>query len=58
MSNLLSLLNRGLAYSKKFDFVALFATRLYLLPTLYVGAHAKIMGFAGVVEWFGSSPAR
>jgi putative oxidoreductase len=25
-----------------------------LLPTLYEGAHAKVTGFSGVVEWFGA----
>jgi uncharacterized membrane protein YphA (DoxX/SURF4 family) len=57
MSTLITLLNRALEYSKRFDFLSLLAIRLYLLPTLYVGAHAKINGFSGVVEWFGSSPA-
>jgi len=58
MPNLFSLANRAFAYAANFDFLPLLAIRLYLLPTLYVGAHAKIMGFSGVVEWFGSAPAQ
>jgi putative oxidoreductase len=54
----LTLLNRALDYSKNFDFLAPLSIRLYLLPTLYTGAHAKITGFSGVVEWFSSAPAQ
>jgi putative oxidoreductase len=58
MFNPITLLNSALDYSKRFDFLALLSLRLYLLPTLYVGAHAKINGFSGVVEWFGSPAAQ
>ena len=54
----LTLLNRALDCSKNFDFLAPLSIRLYLLPTLYTGAHAKITGFSGVVEWFSSAPAQ
>jgi uncharacterized membrane protein YphA (DoxX/SURF4 family) len=54
MLSALTLFNRALEYAKRFDFLALLSVRLYLLPVLYVGAHAKIKGFDGVVEWFGS----
>lgn len=54
----ISLLNEALAHSKKLDFLALLAVRLYLLPTLYEGAHAKVTGFSGVVQWFGAPIAQ
>ena len=57
MFNPITLINRGLAFSKNFDFLGPLAVRLYMLPILYVGAHAKINGFDGVVHWFASSPA-
>ncbi|MNC55465.1 hypothetical protein D3C75_1049960 [compost metagenome] len=40
------------------DFVALLSIRLYLLPTLYEGAHAKVTGFSGLVEWFATPAAQ
>ncbi|WP_369925951.1 DoxX family protein [Xanthomonas sp. NCPPB 2632] len=49
-----TLLQRALDKSKQLDFLALLSIRLYLLPTLYEGAHAKVTGFSGVVEWFGN----
>ena len=39
-----------------FDFVPLLAARLYMLPVVYKGAHSKIVGFSGTVDWF-STPA-
>ena len=54
----LTFLNRALERATKLDFLALFAIRLYLLPTLFVGAHAKVTGFSGVVEWFGAPAAQ
>ncbi|QUM85532.1 DoxX family protein [Moritella sp. 28] len=42
---------------KKFDFLALLAIRLYLIPVIYVGAHSKVVGFEGTVAWFGASAA-
>ena len=58
MAKLIALLNRGLERSKKLDFVALLSIRLYLLPTLYEGAHAKVTGFSGLVEWFATPAAQ
>ncbi|MBM9914543.1 MULTISPECIES: DoxX family protein [Stenotrophomonas] len=52
-----TLLNRALEWTRKFDFIAPLSIRLYLLPTLYTGAHAKVTGFSGVVDWFGASAA-
>ena len=57
MFNPIAQINRGLDFSKNFDFLAPLAIRLYMLPILYVGARAKIHGFDGVVQWFSSSPA-
>lgn len=58
MAKPLDLLHRVLDRSQRLDFIALFAIRLYLLPTLYEGAHAKVTGFSGVVEWFGAPAAQ
>jgi len=58
MAKPLNLLHRVLDRSQRLDFVALLAIRLYLLPTLYEGAHAKVTGFSGVVEWFGAPAAQ
>lgn len=37
--------DRFVAALGRWDFIALLAIRLYLLPVLYVGAHAKVTGF-------------
>ncbi|MBS0237116.1 MAG: DoxX family protein [Proteobacteria bacterium] len=55
---LVQLANTFLEKSKNFDFLALLAIRLYLLPIFYVGAHAKITGFQGTVEWFATPVAQ
>ncbi|WP_447889717.1 HvfX family Cu-binding RiPP maturation protein [Serratia fonticola] len=39
----------------KFDFIALFSIRLYLIPVIYEGAHSKVLGFSGTVAWFSAS---
>lgn len=52
------IINRALARLGQFDFLALLSVRLYLLPTLYEGAHAKLTGFSGVVEWFAAPVAQ
>ncbi|WP_419204586.1 DoxX family protein [Bordetella trematum] len=44
--------DRFVAALGRWDFIALLAIRLYLLPVLYVGAHAKVTGFQGTVAWF------
>jgi len=54
MAKPLALIQRALDKSRQLDFLALLSIRLYLLPTLYEGAHAKVTGFSGVVEWFGN----
>jgi len=43
---------RAVAQCKRLDFLALLAIRLYLIPVIYVGAHSKVVGFAGTVAWF------
>lgn len=48
---------KGLASTKQLDFIAPLATRLYLLPVVYEGAHSKVTGFKGVVEWFATPVA-
>lgn len=50
--NVFKLVDGGFARIKRLDFLPLLATRLYLLPIFYEGAHAKITGFAGTVAWF------
>lgn len=47
-----------LAKSKEFDFLALLGIRLFLLPDLFAGAHAKITGFSGTVSWFATPVAQ
>lgn len=42
---------------KRFDFIALLGCRLFLLPVIYEGAHSKVMGFSGTVEFFASPKA-
>ncbi len=39
---------------KQFDYLALLAIRLYLIPVIFVGARSKILGFSGTVTWFGA----
>ncbi|WP_455820938.1 HvfX family Cu-binding RiPP maturation protein [Pseudomonas cerasi] len=55
--NVLSLYDRVMTRIKKADFLALLAIRLYLLPVIYEGAHSKVTGFNGTVEWFSTSIA-
>ncbi|MDN3612301.1 DoxX family protein [Vibrio ostreicida] len=42
---------------RKFDYLALLAIRLYLIPVIFVGARSKVLGFSGTVAWFGASAA-
>lgn len=44
--------------AKRLDFLAPLAIRLYLLPVLYEGAHAKVTGFQGTVAWFATPVAQ
>lgn len=44
--------------ARALDFIVPLAIRLYLLPIFYEGAHAKITGFAGLVQWFGAPVAQ
>ncbi|TWB38109.1 HvfX family Cu-binding RiPP maturation protein [Nitrospirillum pindoramense] len=55
---LIPLITTALDKARTLDFLAPLAIRLYLLPTFYEGAHAKITGFAGLVQWFGSPVAQ
>ncbi|MCH8686397.1 HvfX family Cu-binding RiPP maturation protein [Pedomonas mirosovicensis] len=52
----LPLITAALEKAQALDFLPPLAIRLYLLPTLYEGAHAKITGFSGLVSWF-AAPA-
>jgi uncharacterized membrane protein YphA (DoxX/SURF4 family) len=51
---LLNRLEAMFASTRELDFLPLLAIRLYLLPIFYIGAHAKLTGFPGLVEWFGN----
>ncbi|MGD1504309.1 DoxX family protein [Vibrio harveyi] len=42
---------------KRYDYLALLAIRLYLIPVIFVGARSKVLGFSGTVAWFGASTA-
>ncbi|GLT17164.1 AraC family transcriptional regulator [Vibrio zhanjiangensis] len=42
---------------QKYDYLALLALRLYLVPAIYVGARSKVLGFSGTVALFGGSTA-
>lgn len=42
---------------QQFDFIALLAIRIYLLPVIYEGAHSKILGFSNTVAWFSTPVA-
>lgn len=46
-----------IAKCQNFDFLALLAIRLYLLPVIYEGAHSKVLGFSGTVAWFATPVA-
>lgn len=52
------LVQTALDKARALDFIAPLAIRLYLLPIFYEGAHAKITGFAGLVQWFGAPVAQ
>lgn len=41
----------------KADFIALLLIRLYLIPVIFAGAHAKVLGFSGTVAWFAQPTA-
>lgn len=40
--------------TRRADFLALFALRLYLAPILWVSGMNKVMGFANTARWFGN----
>ena len=42
---------------QRYDYLALLAIRLYLIPVIFVGARSKVLGFSGTVAWFGASTA-
>ena len=52
---LISFVQSALDRARALDFIAPLAIRLYLLPIFYEGAHAKITGFAALVQWFGGT---
>jgi uncharacterized membrane protein YphA (DoxX/SURF4 family) len=55
---LIALVDIALDKARALDFVAPLAIRIYLLPIFYEGAHAKLTGFEGLVQWFGAPPHR
>jgi putative oxidoreductase len=55
---LIQTLATAMAKTKQLDFLALLSIRLYLLPVIYEGAHAKVTGFQGTVEWFATPVAQ
>lgn len=57
IKKIISLYDRFFENCKRFDFIALLALRVYLVPAIFVGAHSKVLGFAGTVAWFGSPVA-
>lgn len=56
--NLIKPIGALLDKARRLDFLALLAIRLYLLPVLYEGAHAKVTGFQGTVTWFATPVAQ
>ncbi|PVX28808.1 HvfX family Cu-binding RiPP maturation protein [Sphingomonas pokkalii] len=51
---LFAFVDTALEKARALDFLAPLAIRLYLLPIFYEGAHAKLTGFEGLVQWFGA----
>lgn len=58
MKKIILWLGAAMDKAKGLDFLALLAIRLYLLPTLYEGAHSKVTGFQGTVAWFATPVAQ
>ncbi|EGA68922.1 hypothetical protein VISI1226_20999 [Vibrio sinaloensis DSM 21326] len=57
ISSALNWFDRCVDKIKNYDYLVLLAIRLFLIPVIYVGAHSKVVGFAGTVEWFGAPVA-
>lgn len=57
LTNLISAYKLVVSNVIKADFIALLLIRLYLIPVIFAGAHAKVMGFSGTVAWFSQSTA-
>lgn len=57
LTNLISAYKLVVSNVIKADFIALLLIRLYLIPVIFAGAHAKVMGFSGTVTWFSQSTA-
>ncbi|WP_117002032.1 MULTISPECIES: HvfX family Cu-binding RiPP maturation protein [Cysteiniphilum] len=55
--NTITWINSTLYKAKSFDFIALLAIRLFLLPVIYEGAHSKVTNFSKTVAWFGAPTA-
>ncbi len=58
IKNTINWVNSTLYKAKSFDFIALLAVRLFLLPVLYEGAHSKILNFNVTAAWFGAPTAQ
>jgi uncharacterized membrane protein YphA (DoxX/SURF4 family) len=56
--NIMQTVASGLDRAKRMDFLAPLAIRLYLLPVIFEGAHAKVTGFQGTVTWFATPVAQ
>lgn len=48
--SILKLYNKVVNNLRNYDFLALLAIRIFLVPVIYVGAHSKVTGFAGSVQ--------
>ncbi|MFB9217340.1 HvfX family Cu-binding RiPP maturation protein [Vibrio sinaloensis] len=57
ISSALNWFDRCVDKIKNYDYLVLLSIRLFLIPVIYVGAHSKVVGFAGTVEWFGAPVA-
>lgn len=57
ISSALNWFDRCVDKMKNYDYLVLLSIRLFLIPVIYVGAHSKVVGFAGTVEWFGAPVA-
>lgn len=51
-------LDAAMTKAKSLDFLAPLCIRLFLIPVLYEGAHSKVTGFQGTVEWFSTPVAQ
>jgi len=54
MKHILVTLHQGLDKTKKLEFLAPLLLRLYLVPIFWMAGTHKMVGFDGIVGWFGS----